>query len=96
MEILESTAPSKIVIKLDFYKPFEAHNRATFTVVPQGDRTAVTWRMDGPAQFVGKLMGLFMNLDRMVGADFEVGLANLKRTTEKVRPAVDLTQPAST
>jgi uncharacterized protein YndB with AHSA1/START domain len=83
MEILESTPPSKIVIKLDFYKPFEAHNRATFTMAAQGDRTEVNWTMDGPALFVGKVMGLFVNLDRLVGADFEVGLANLKRATEK-------------
>jgi len=87
MEILESTAPATVVIKLDFFKPFEAHNRATFAMTPQsdqaGERTEVTWTMDGPALFVGKIMGLFINLDRMVGADFEVGLANLKRVTEK-------------
>jgi hypothetical protein len=83
MEIIESNAPSTVVIKLDFFKPFEAHNRATIAMVPQGDRTEVSWTMDGPAQFMGKLMGLFINLDRMVGADFETGLANLKRLTEK-------------
>ena len=83
MEIIDSTAPSTVVIKLDFYKPFEAHNRATFAMVTQGDGTEVSWTMDGPAQFIGKLMGLFINLDRMVGNDFETGLANLKRLTEK-------------
>jgi uncharacterized protein YndB with AHSA1/START domain len=83
MEITDSSAPSKIVIKLDFLKPFEAHNTAEFTMLPQGDATSVTWRMHGPASFVSKLMQVFMNLDNMVGKDFETGLANLKNLTEK-------------
>jgi hypothetical protein len=82
MEILEASAPVKIVIKLDFFKPFEAHNTAEFTMLPQGDATNVTWVMHGPASFMSKLMQVFMNLDRMVGKDFETGLANLKRLTE--------------
>ncbi len=83
MEILDSTVPSKIVIKLDFFKPFEGHNTAEFTMLPQGDATHVTWLMLGPAPFMSKLMQVFMNLDRMIGKDFEVGLANLKKLTEK-------------
>jgi hypothetical protein len=83
MEILEASAPSKIVIKLDFFTPFEGHNTAEFTMLPQGDATNVTWRMHGPAPFMAKIMHLFMNIDRMVGKDFEAGLANLKRLTEK-------------
>jgi uncharacterized protein YndB with AHSA1/START domain len=83
MEILESTAPSKIVIKLDFFTPFEGHNTAEFTMLPQGDATHVTWLMYGPANFMSKLMQVFMNLDRMIGRDFEAGLANLKTLTEK-------------
>jgi len=83
MEILEAAAPSKIVIKLDFFKPFEGHNTAEFTMLPQGDATTVTWTMYGPAVFMSKLMQVFMNLDRMIGRDFEVGLANLKQLTEK-------------
>jgi uncharacterized protein YndB with AHSA1/START domain len=83
MEILDASAPSKIVIKLDFLKPFEAHNTAEFTMLPQGDATNLTWLMHGPASFISKLMHLFMNIDRMVGKDFEAGLANLKRLTEK-------------
>jgi uncharacterized protein YndB with AHSA1/START domain len=83
MEILEASAPSKIVIKLDFLKPFEAHNTAEFTMLPQGDATNLTWLMHGPAPFISKLMHVFMNIDRMVGKDFEAGLANLKRLTEK-------------
>ena len=83
MEILESTAPSKIVIKLDFFTPFEGHNTAEFTMLPQGDATHVTWLMYGPANFMSKLIQVFMNLDRMIGRDFEAGLANLKTLTEK-------------
>lgn len=82
MEILDTSAPAKIVIKLDFFKPFEAHNTAEFTMLPQGDATNVTWVMHGPASFMSKLMQVFMNLDRMIGKDFELGLANLKRLTE--------------
>jgi uncharacterized protein YndB with AHSA1/START domain len=83
MEILEASMPSKIVIKLDFFKPFEGHNTAEFTMLPQGDATSVTWVMHGPAPFMSKIMQVFMNMDSMIGKDFEAGLANLKRATEK-------------
>ena len=87
MEILDSSMPSKIVIKLDFFTPFEGHNTAEFTMLPQGDATNVTtnvtWLMHGPSRFIGKIMHVFINMDRMVGKDFEAGLANLKRLTEK-------------
>ena len=83
MEILDASAPANIVIKLDFLTPFEAHNTAEFTMLPQGDATHVTWLMHGPAPFMNKVMQVFMNLDKMIGRDFEVGLANLKRLTEK-------------
>ena len=83
MEILDAAAPAKIVIKLDFFKPFAAHNTAEFTMLPQGDATNVTWVMHGPASFMSKLMQVFMNLDRMIGKDFEIGLANLKSLAEK-------------
>jgi uncharacterized protein YndB with AHSA1/START domain len=87
MEILDASLPSKIVIKLDFFKPFEGHNTAEFTMLPQGDATNLTtnltWLMHGPAPFMSKLMQVFMNIDNMIGKDFEIGLANLKRLTEK-------------
>jgi uncharacterized protein YndB with AHSA1/START domain len=83
MEILEAKTPSKLVIKLDFFKPFEAHNTAEFTMLPQGNGTNVHWVMHGPSNFMSKVMGVFMNFDKMVGKDFEQGLANLKRLTEK-------------
>ncbi|WP_029581745.1 SRPBCC family protein [Bradyrhizobium sp. URHD0069] len=83
MEVLDASAPSKIVIKLDFFTPFEGHNTAEFTMLPQGDATNVTWLMHGPAPLMSKVMQVFINLDNMIGKDFETGLANLKRLTER-------------
>jgi uncharacterized protein YndB with AHSA1/START domain len=83
MEILDASMPSKIVIKLDFFTPFEGHNTAEFTMLPQGDATSVSWLMHGPASFMSKVMQVFMNLDHMIGKDFEAGLVNLKNITEK-------------
>jgi hypothetical protein len=85
MEILAASSPSKIVIKLDFFKPFEGHNTAEFNLVPERDAAAtnITWVMHGPSSFMSKVMQVFMNLDKMIGNDFETGLANLKRLTEK-------------
>ena len=87
MEILDSSVPLKIVIKLDFFTPFEGHNTAEFTMLPQGDATSATtnliWLMHGPAPFMSKVMQVFINMDNMIGKDFEIGLANLKRLTEK-------------
>ena len=82
MEITD-VAPGMIVIKLDFLKPFEAHNTAEFTLEPRGDSTNVIWNMHGPSPFVIKVMGVFMNMDRMVGRDFERGLADLKAVAER-------------
>src|SRR5580704_4792275 len=83
MEILDSSAPSKIVIKLDFFSPFEGHNTAEFTMLPQGDATSVTWLMHGPASLMSKVMQVFMNLDSMIGKDFEACFFNDKKPTEK-------------
>ena len=85
MEILDASSPSKITIKLDFFKPFEGHNRAEFTFVPEREAAAtnVIWVMQGPSSFMSKVMQVFMDLDRMIGRDFEAGLANLKTLTEK-------------
>ena len=83
MEILDASSPSKIVIKLDFFKPFEAHNTAEFTMLPQSGATDVIWVMHGPAPFMSKVMQVFMNMDSMIGKDFEIGLANLKTLAEK-------------
>ena len=83
MEILEASTPSKLVIKLDFLKPFEAHNTAEFTMLPQGNATNVHWVMHGPSSFMDKVMHVFIDMDKMVGKDFEAGLVNLKKLTEK-------------
>jgi hypothetical protein len=82
IEILEST-PRKIGLKLDFMKPFEAHNTGEFILSPKGDSTDVTWAIYGPSPFMSKVMGLFMNIDRMVGQDFEKGLADLEAIVEQ-------------
>jgi len=83
MEIAESSPPSRVIIKLDFVKPFEAHNIVEFTLEPNGDSTNVTWAMHGPSPYISKLMGIFINMDSMIGKDFEAGLANLKTIAEK-------------
>ena len=83
MEIVEASPPSAVRIKLDFLKPFEAHNFAEFTLEPKGDATDVRWTMYGPNTYVSKLMSVFFNMDSMVGKYFESGLANLKAATEK-------------
>jgi polyketide cyclase/dehydrase/lipid transport protein len=83
MEITDTSDPSRVTIKLDFIKPFEGHNTAEFALVPQGDSTTVTWSMDGQSPYVVKLMGVFINMDNMVGKDFETGLTNLKTVAEK-------------
>jgi uncharacterized protein YndB with AHSA1/START domain len=82
MEIMESLPASLIKIKLDFFKPFEAHNTAEFTLQAQGDSTTVTWAMYGPSPFMSKLMGIFFSIDKMVGKDFEAGLEKMKAAAE--------------
>ena len=83
MEITESSPPSKVGIKLDFIKPFEAHNIAEFTLEAQGDFTNVTWAMHGPNPYIAKVIHIFFSMDSMVGKQFEAGLANLKTIAEK-------------
>src|SRR5262249_18271059 len=82
MTIVESTEPSRIAIRLEFLKPFAATNTATFTFVPGPDGTRVTWAMDGHNGFVGKAISLVMDMDKIVGDDFQRGLVNLKTITE--------------
>ncbi len=78
MEIIESIAPTLVVIKLDFITPFEGHNKSSFAlqVVPEG--TKVVWVMDGPMAFIPKIFSLFVDMDNMIGKDFEEGLEGLK------------------
>ncbi len=83
MEILETSAPSRVLIRLDFLEPFAATNTAEYTIVPEGDASRVTWAMHGPAPFVSKLMQVFVSMDKMIGKDFEQGLASLKALAER-------------
>ncbi|MBT9527094.1 MAG: SRPBCC family protein [Rhizobacter sp.] len=83
MEIVESVPSSRVGIKLDFITPFESKNTTLFTLQPQGDSTQVTWLMQGPAPYVTKLMTVFVSMDKMIGKDFETGLANMKAAAEK-------------
>jgi uncharacterized protein YndB with AHSA1/START domain len=83
MEIVESVTPNKVALKLDFVKPFEAHNLVTFTLEPKGDATSVTWAMAGPTPYFAKIIHVFLDMDSMVGKDFEAGLAGLKAIAEK-------------
>ena len=82
MEIVEADAPSRVRIKLDFVKPFEAHNMIEFSLERKADATSVTWDMRGPATLPSKVIGLFLDMDAMVGKDFEAGLASLKAIAE--------------
>jgi hypothetical protein len=82
MEIVESTPPSSVLIRIDFMEPFEGHDLVQFTLAPQGDGTKVTQAMYGPNPFLAKLMSLFFSMDKMVGQKYEEGLASLKASQE--------------
>ena len=83
MEIVDASTPSHLSIKLDFLKPFEGHNLADFTLEPIGSATAITWTMRGPSPLLYKVMDTLMNMDKMIGNDFDAGLANLKTLAER-------------
>ena len=83
MEIVEAASPARTVVKLDFVEPFASSNVTTFTLVPAGRGTSVTWTMSGPMLFVSKLMTVFVSMDAMIGKDFDKGLAQLKSAAEK-------------
>ena len=82
MTITESHPSSHIKIDLDFIAPFAAKNVTEFTFKPEGDKTTVTWSMTGNNNFITKAFGLVMNMDKLVGGDFEKGLAQLKPVVE--------------
>lgn len=83
MEITEVVAGSRVEIALDFLKPFKSSNTTVFTLTTDGDRTRVTWTMTGPKTFMVKVMEVFKSMDKMVGADFEKGLDQLKTLVEQ-------------
>jgi carbon monoxide dehydrogenase subunit G len=82
MTLTESRPPELIRINLEFLKPFAATSAAEFTVTPEGQRTAVTWSMVGNLNVVTKIVHLFVGMDRMIGANFEKGLADMKSVAE--------------
>lgn len=84
MEITESTPPSHILLRLEFSRPFKAVNTTEFHLVPEGSGTRVRWSMYGPQPFMQKVMCIFVDMDKMLGKDFEAGLANLKDEAERL------------
>jgi len=83
MELVEVVPPSRATIKLDLVRPMEGHNVVVFTLAPLDGQTKVTWAMDAPMPFASKLMSIFINMDTMIGKDFETGLASLKTLSEQ-------------
>lgn len=82
-EIVQASAPSQLKMRLLMTAPFKADNLITFSIVPQGQAAKVTWAMEGPAPFVSRFMRVIFNMDKMIGTDFEAGLANLKARAER-------------
>lgn len=82
MTIVDARPHEKVTVNLEFLKPWKSTNEVTFLLAPAGDGTKVTWRMDGEYDFVGKAMSLFMDMDSMIGKDFEMGLASLEGLAE--------------
>lgn len=86
MTIIESQPPSRIDINVEFYKPMAGTNLTEFTFTPQGSKTEVAWKMSGKNGFVGRLFCLFVNMDKMLGDQFEQGLNSLKAVSESAAP----------
>lgn len=83
MEIAQSVRPKKVTISLLFLKPFRSRSTAELELEPEGDATVVTWRMHGPAILASRIMSVFVDMDEMIGRDFEDGLKNLRREVER-------------
>jgi hypothetical protein len=92
MKITDAATDSKVVIALEFLAPFKSSNMTTFALAPEGEGTKVTWSMDGRNNFMSKFMCLFMSMDKMIGPDFERGLAQLG-TAAAVAPADSAAAP---
>ena len=89
MTIERSEPPSLVIIKLEFFKPFAGTNMTTFRFTPAPEGTRVNWVMDGRYNFITKGVCLFMDMDKMIGNDFEAGLAALKAEAEAAAAAAD-------
>lgn len=83
MQITEATPSGGVAMRLDFDKPMKASNRVEFTLASQGSTTRVTWSMNGAMPYLNRLITIFFDIDKMVGDDFEAGLANLKAAAER-------------
>ena len=85
MEIVEAQPSSLVRIDLTFEKPFKARNDTVFTIEPDGDGSRVTWTMTGRKSLMTKVMGVVMSMDKLLGRDFEKGLARLRSVAEEPR-----------
>ena len=83
MRITESVVPSKVSVKVDWLKPFEAHNLNEFTIHAQGSETKVVWNIQASNLYAMKVIGIFVNMESAFGKHMESGLNNLKRVAEK-------------
>ena len=83
MEITGQELPFKVTVKLDFIEPIASNNITDFALVPKGELTTVNWTMNGPMMFITKIMCVFTSMDKMIGKDFEKGLAQMKAVAEK-------------
>lgn len=83
MTITESDAPRSVTLRLEFMKPWKATNVTRFDFVPRADGTEVTWSMTGAHAFMAKAFSMFMDMDKMVGTDFEKGLAAMEEAARK-------------
>lgn len=82
IEVTGGQPPTRVDMRLDMVEPFEGHNQIAFALTPQGQATQVTWAMHGPSPYLSKVIGIFLDMDHMIGSDFEAGLARLKATAE--------------
>lgn len=83
MEITQSAAPSKVILRLEFIKPFAAVNTTEFTVTPNAAGSTVSWAMFGPSSFMHKFMSTMFNMNDLLAKQFDSGLANMKAAAEK-------------
>ncbi len=82
LEIVEVNAPVSVTMRLDIIKPMEGHNDVAFVLQTDGDATDVSWTMTGPYPYLNRMFGVIFNMDKLIGATFECGLADLKRLAE--------------
>ena len=94
MTIVEARPPDSLAIRLEFLKPWKSTSSTRFEFAQLASGTRITWTMDGENNFVGKAFSLVSNLDRMIGTDFERGLASLKAVAESQARAASVAVPA--